>query len=76
MKAIVTELLSRPTRKGHLVYKEKIEAKKEAIENAVNEYIFHRVNKLSAIPVELFKVQILNYKGAVVKSWSYKPSYR
>lgn len=76
MKAIVYQFLVRKSRFGRLVVPKKFEAKKEVIKDVVNDYITDRVNKENFIPVHLFAVKIIDYKGRIKESWEYRPTYR
>lgn len=76
MKAIIKQTLVRKTRSGRSVVTEKIIGTSETIVSKVQNYITERINKENFIPVEKFDVEILNFRGKLVDSWSYKPTYR
>lgn len=76
MKAIIKQTLVRKTRLGHSVVTEKIIGTSKTIMSKVQDYITERINKENFIPVEKFDVEIVNVRGKLVDSWSYKPTYR
>jgi hypothetical protein len=76
MKAIVYQHLVRPSRFGRLVIPKRFEARKDVIEDAINDYIMNRANRQNWIPVHLFVVKIIDYKGRIKESWEYRPTYR
>lgn len=76
MKAIIKQTLVRKTWSGRSVVTEKIIGRQETIISKVQNYITERINKENFIPVEKFNVKILNSRGKLVNSWSYKPTYR
>lgn len=76
MKAIIKQTLVRKTRSGRLVVTGKIIGTSETIMSKVQNYITERINKENFIPVEKFDVEIVDVRGKLVDSWSYKPTYR
>jgi hypothetical protein len=76
MKAIVYQHLVRKSWSGRSIIPKKFEARKEDITDVVNDYITERVNKHNYIPVHLFEVKIIDYKGRIKDSWEYRPTYR
>ena len=76
MKAIVYQHLVRPSRFGRRVIPKRFEARKDVIKDAINDYIMDRASKQNFIPVHLFVVKIIDYKGRIKESWEYRPTYK
>lgn len=76
MKAIIKEVLVKPSWSRKTVLTKTIIGRKDNITDKVNDYISERISKENLIKVKCFHVEVYNKYNKVIDRWEYKPTYR
>ena len=76
MKAIIREVLVKPSWSRKTVLTKTIIGRKDNITDKVNDYISERISKENLIKVKCFHVEVYNKYNKVTDRWEYKPTYR